>query len=102
MKRSYTCPDSFILTPELQQRAMEKYDISHKEVERQFEKMRAHEYRRPYSHWNLVWTRWLIKCNEKNLFRREHKPRTIQEMTDKEKDDAQKSFDEQIARFRNG
>ena len=102
MKRSYTCPKTFTLTPELQQRAMEKYNITAKEVERQFFKMKHREFRRAYHRWDLVWINWLIKCDEDELFKREHKPRSIQEMTDKEKDDAQKSFDEQIARFRNG
>ena len=99
MKRSYTCPDSFKLTDSDVQWAVDKYRIIPAEVWRQFEMMQENEFKRPYSHWNLVWKRWLRSAEKYELLKREHKPRTIQNMTDQERTDAQRSFDAQILRF---
>ena len=100
MKRSYTCPPSFKLAPGKIEWAMSEYNISREEAERQTTKMQRHEFQRKYGAWNLVWHRWFEKANEDGLFKRERTYTQIQDMTEQEKSEAQKSFDAQIARFR--
>ena len=98
MKRSYTCPPSFKLTDI--EWTMARYNISRAEVERQFEMMQEYEFKRMYNSWNLVWKRWLRKADDDGLFKRERTYTQLQDMKEQEKSEAQKSFDAQIARFR--
>ena len=99
MKRSYVCPANFTLKPGKVEWAMEEYNISREEVERQTKNMRMHEFQRPYGAWNLVWHRWFEKADEKKLFKRERKYKSVEKVTPEMRADDQRKFDEQIKRF---
>lgn len=51
--------------------AIEQFKIEKKEVLRQIELMRDHEFRRSYTDWNRVFRNWMRKAEEIDSLRRE-------------------------------
>ena len=79
--------------------AIEKFDIDEAEVNRQFEQMADHEFRRSYTDWNRVFRNWIRKSSELETLWRERKPWAPEVVTDDMKAEDQRKFDEQIKRF---
>ena len=80
--------------------AMKEYNIDSKEVTRQFELMRDHEFRRSYSDFNRVFRNWIRKADEIQTLRREHKPRVVEELTDEQRQQDIEKFNEEMKRFK--
>lgn len=85
MNRSYTAPDDFEVTLDRLEWAMTEFNISKAEVMRQTEIWHDYEFRRAYFDWGRVWKRWFRKCDELNQFRRERKPRLVEEVSDEQR-----------------
>jgi hypothetical protein len=91
-------PDSFTPKSSDIDWAIEEFDISRKEVLRQLDLMRDHEFRRSYTDFNRVFRNWMRKADEIGKFEREHQPRRPEVVTDeKRKEDADKSIVEMEA-----
>ena len=67
------CPDNFKPKEKDILWAMKEFRVDRKEVLRQFDILRDHEFRRSYSDWNRVFRNWMRKCEEIESFRRERK-----------------------------
>ena len=99
MKRSYTAPDDFEITPERLKWAMETFNISQSEVERQTEMWHEHEYQRAYFDWSRAWKRWFRCADKFGTLKRERKYTKPEQITPEMRADDQRKFDEQIKRF---
>ena len=78
--------------------AIKEFDISRKEVLRQLDLMRDHEFRRSYTDFNRVFRNWLRTADKHGLFERDRKPRRPEEVTDEQRGrDADKSIVEMDA-----
>lgn len=102
MKRSHVAPADFEPDETQVQWAMETFDIPAKEVARQTELWKEHEYKRAYSHWNLAWKRWFRQAEQWQKFERPVKYHRPAELTEAEREQAQRDFDndEKIVKFR--
>jgi hypothetical protein len=63
-------PESWEPGPELYEWAAENFNIDDREVNRQLELMRDHEFRRSYTDWNRVFRNWIRKGDEIQSLRR--------------------------------
>ena len=89
------CPDKFKPKQTDIEWAKKEFNVSEKEVNRQLALMRDHEFRRNYSDWNRVFRNWLRKAEDMQSFKREHKHRTIEQLSDEDrKTDAQKAWEQ--------
>jgi hypothetical protein len=94
-------PDNFTPRSSDIRWAIKEFDIDSKEVTRQFELMRDHEFRRSYTDWNRVFRNWMRKAQEIGTLKREHKYTTTQhELTDEERQQDIEKFKEQMKRFK--
>ena len=94
-------PDNFKPKSSDVEWAIQKFDIDETEVNRQFEQMADHEFRRSYTDWNRVFRNWIRKSSELETLYRERKPWKPEVVTDDMRKEDQRSFDAQIERFKN-
>lgn len=95
LKRYYFCPDDFVLTPDIEQWAMQTFKVDKKEVYRQLELMRDHEFLRPYSSWDRVFRNWMRKAEDFQTLRRERQYRRPEELSEAQREaDAKKAWAE--------
>jgi len=80
---------------------MKEFNITADEARRQAEMMVDHEFLRHYTDWQRVYRNWMRKAEEIQTFRREHKPRQPEVITNEMRSEDLKKFDEQIERFAN-
>ena len=101
MKRSYFCPESFLPAPNDVKWAIDTFKIDKDEVMRQVELMKDHEFRRAYSSWPRVFRNWMRKAEEINTLKR---PRTYfstqVELTDEQREEDRKKWEEDMRRLR--
>ena len=89
------CPEKFEPRPKDVEWAKFAFKITDEEAKRQLELLRDREFRRNYTDWNRVYRNWMRKADELKLFRREHKHRTVEILSDEErKTDAQKAWEQ--------
>ena len=87
------CPDNFKPRPNDVEWAKTEFKVSEKEVKRQLELLRDHEFRRNYTDWNRVFRNWMRKAEDMQAFKRERKHKTIEILSEEEKTtDAQKAW----------
>ena len=73
--------------------AMNEFNISREEVDRQLELMIDHEFRRSYTDWNRVYRNWFRSAERFEQLRRERKAYKAEEYTEEDrKADAAKSW----------
>ena len=73
--------------------AMQKFNISRAEVDRQLEELRDHEFKRGYTDWNRVIRNWFRSANKDDLLKREPVYRKPEELSQEQHDaDAEKAW----------
>ncbi len=73
--------------------AMQKFNISRKEVDRQTEEFRDHEFKRSYTDFNRVFRNWFRSADKYDLLRRERTYRKPEELSQEQHDaDAEKAW----------
>lgn len=77
---------------------IETFNVEKKEVLRQLELMRDHEFRRSYTDWNRVFRNWLRKCEELETFRRQHR-RQPEQVTEDMLQEDRKRWEEDMRRL---
>lgn len=70
--------------------AIEQFKVEKKEVLRQTDLMRDHEFRRSYTDWNRVFRNWMRKCDEIGTFRREVRRKPDEYTEDMRQEDVEK------------
>jgi hypothetical protein len=85
MSRGYFVPDSFTVTDGLRAWAKAKYHIDDAEIDRQFELMQDHEFRRQYSDWSRVFRNWIRKADELGTLKRKRTQRRPEELSAEQK-----------------
>ena len=99
MTKSRFAPDSFVVTTERMKWAMDEFNISEKEVDRQTMLWHEWEYARAYSDWGRAWKRWFRQAQQYDKFKREHVHKTIKEVLPKQKEADILAFHAQMKRF---
>jgi hypothetical protein len=97
--RSYFCPDSFIPDANLTDWAKKTFRVTEKEILRQLELMKDHEFRRPYSCWKRVFRNWLRKADQIGTFKRERQYKQPERLSSEERRQDQQRFEEQMRKF---
>jgi hypothetical protein len=78
-------PDKFTPRHEDIEWAKKEFRIDGKEVLRQFELMKDHEFRRSYTDFNRVFRNWMRTADRIDSLRRERQYRQVQELTEDER-----------------
>jgi len=93
-------PDDFEPTVKNMNWALNEFNITQSEVDRQTELFMEHEFTRHYTHWHLCWRRWMRKADELNLLKRPHIPRTPEQLTEEQIEEDRRKGWEQINRLK--
>jgi len=98
-KRSYFCPSAFTPDKDLTAWAIKTFRVTEKEVMRQLELMKDHEFRRPYSCWERVFRNWLRKCDQIGTFQRERQYKQPERLSDAEREQDNEKFKQQMRKY---
>lgn len=92
-------PDSWKPKDELVSQLAEKWRVEKKEILRQLEIMRDHEFRRSYTDWNRVFRNWIRKADEIDSLRRDYQRRAPEPVTEDMLKDDRKAWEEDMRRL---
>ena len=77
-------PDNWNPRPEDITWAINNFNITRQEADRQLEELRDYEFKRHYTDFNRVYRNWFRTADKHDLLKREHKPRLVEEVSEEQ------------------